>query len=90
MRLVCKKEKLASASFAKLQFWIEGKWHHYMNQNCPKGCMLLDLGGFAGLTISMRKHKVTRARKDRVVVENTRLDQNEKEVDTLNFSKGQY
>ena len=43
--------------------------------------------GFAGLTISMGKHKVIRARKNRVAVENTRLVQNEKEVDTLNFSK---
>ena len=45
------------------------------------------LRGFAGLTTSMRKHKVTRAINHRVAVENTRLDQNEKEVDTLNFSK---
>ena len=47
----------------------------------------LGLKGFAGLTRSMRKHKVTRAKINRVAVENTRLDQNEKEVDTLNFSK---
>ena len=44
------------------------------------------LRGFAGLTRSMRKHKVTRARMDGVAVENTSLVQNEKEVDSLNFS----
>ena len=45
------------------------------------------LRGFVGLTTSRRKYKVTRARMKRVAVENTRLVQNEKEVDTLNFSK---
>ena len=45
------------------------------------------LRGFVGLTTSRRKHKVTRAKINRVAVEITRLDQNEKEVDSLNFSK---
>ena len=45
------------------------------------------LRGFVGLTTSRRKYKVTRGRLNRVAVENTRLVQNEKEVDTLNFSK---
>ena len=45
------------------------------------------LRGFAGLTTSMRKHKVTRARSNRVAVENISLVQNEKEVGSLNFSK---
>jgi len=45
------------------------------------------LRGFGGLTTSRRKHKVTIARMKRVAVENTRLVQNEKEVDSLNFSK---
>ena len=48
------------------------------------------LRGFAGLSISMGKHKVIRARKNRVAVENIRLAQNKKEVDTLNFSKEQH
>ena len=48
------------------------------------------LRGFAGLTTSMRKHKVTRARNHRVAVENTSLVQNEKEVGSLNFSKEQH
>ena len=41
----------------------------------------------AGLTRSRRKHKVTRAKINRVVVEITRLDQNGKEVDSLKFFK---
>ena len=45
------------------------------------------LRSFLGLTTSRRKHKVTRARMKRVAVENIRLVQNEKEVDSLNFSK---
>ena len=45
------------------------------------------LRGFAGLTTSMRKHKITRVRKDGVAVENTSLVQNEKEVEALKFSK---
>ena len=40
--MVCKKEKLASASFAKLQFWTGSKWHHYKDQKCSKESMLLD------------------------------------------------
>ena len=48
------------------------------------------LSGFAGLTTSMRKHKVTRARMNGVAVENTSLVQNEKEVGSLNFSKEQH
>ena len=48
------------------------------------------LRGFAGLSKSMRKHKVTRARKNRVAAENTRLVQNEKEVGSLNSSKEQH
>ena len=45
------------------------------------------LRGFAGLTTSMRNHKITKVRKDGVAVENTSLVQNEKEVDALKFSK---
>ena len=45
------------------------------------------LRGFVGLTTSRRKYKVTRARMNRVAVENTRLVQNEKEVGSLNSSK---
>jgi len=45
------------------------------------------LRGFAGLTTSMRKHKVTRARNNRVAVENSSLVQNEKKVDALKSSK---
>ena len=45
------------------------------------------LRGFVGLTTSMRKHKVTRARNNRVAVENSSLVQNEKEVDALKSTK---
>ena len=45
------------------------------------------LRGFAWLTTSRRKHKVTRARMNRVAVENPSLVQNEKKVDALKFSK---
>ena len=38
------------------------------------------LRGFVGLTTSRRKHKVTRAKINRVAVENTRLGQNEKRL----------
>ena len=48
------------------------------------------LRGFVGLTISRRKHKVTRAKINRVAVEITRLDQNGKEVDALKSSKEQH
>ena len=49
VKLVCKKEKFASASFAKLHFWTGSKWQHYMDQKCSKKCMLLDLGVLQGL-----------------------------------------
>ena len=45
------------------------------------------LRGFAGRTISRRKHKVIGAKINRVAVEITRLDQNEKEDDSLKFLK---
>ena len=45
------------------------------------------LRGFVGLTTSRRKYKVTRAKFIRDAVEITRLDQNEKEVDSLKFFK---
>ena len=45
------------------------------------------LRGFAGRTISRRKHKVIGAKINRVVVEITRLDPNGKEVDTHKFFK---
>ena len=45
------------------------------------------LRGFVGLTTSRRKHKVTRAKINRVAVENTRLDQNEEEVVSQFFQR---
>ena len=45
------------------------------------------LRGLVGLSTSRRKHKIIGAKLNRVVVEITRLDQNENEVDSLNFFK---
>ena len=45
------------------------------------------LRGLVGLTTSRRRHKVTGAKINRVVVEITRLEQNENEVDSLKFFK---
>ena len=39
------------------------------------------LKGLVGLSTSRRRHKVTQAKINRVAVEITRLDQDEKEVD---------
>ena len=46
--------------------------------------------GFVGLSTSRRKHKIVGAKINRVAVEITRLDQNEKEVDSLNIFKEQH
>ena len=43
-----------------------------------------------GLSTSRRKHKIIGAKINRVAVEITRLDQNEKEVDSLNIFKEQH
>ena len=43
--------------------------------------------GLVGLSTSRRKHKIIGAKINRVAVEITRLDQNEKEDDSLIFSK---
>ena len=43
--------------------------------------------GFVGLSTSGRKHKIIGAKINRVAVEITRLDQNEKEVGSLNIFK---
>ena len=43
--------------------------------------------GLVGLSTRRRKHKIFGAKLNRVAVEITRLDQNEKEDDSLNFFK---
>ena len=56
----------------------------------PKLIQWVHAPGFKGLTrrtTSRGKHKVTRAKIIWVAVEITRLGQNEKEADSLNFSK---
>ena len=60
----------------------------------PKICQWVHapgLRGLVGLSTSRRRHKVTGAKINRVVVEITRLDQNGKEVDSLkNFKEQHY
>ena len=89
MKLVCQKQKLVSASFAKLQIWTERK-RHFHEPKIIQWVHAPGLKGLVGRTISRRKHKVIGAKINRVAVEITRLDQNEKEVDPLNFSKEQH
>ena len=48
------------------------------------------LRGLVGLSTSRRRHKVTGAKINRVAVEITRLDHNEKKVDSLNIFKEQH
>ena len=58
----------------------------------PKMIQKVHAPGLKGLTwrtTSRRKHKIIGAKLNRVVVENTRLDQNENEVDSLKFFKEQ-
>ena len=58
----------------------------------PKICQWVHapgLRGLVGLSTSRRKHKFIGAKLNRVVVEITRLDQNENEVDSLKFFKEQ-
>ena len=87
VRLACEKHKLVSASFAKLQFWTGDKWHYFMNQKRPKGCMLLDLRVLQGGLQVGKGIKSQRASKNMVAVQTIKLEQNENEVDTLIFIK---
>ena len=59
----------------------------------PKICQWVHAPGFrvlVGLSTSRRKYKIIVAKLNRVVVEITRLDQNENEVDSLKFFKEQH
>ena len=59
----------------------------------PKICQWVHdpgLRGLVGLFTSRRRHKLTRAKINRVAVEITRLDQNGKEVDSLKIFKEQH
>ena len=89
VRLFCQKKKLASASFANLQFWTEGKWHHCMDQTYSNGFTLLDLRVLQGGLQAREGIKKKRASKNMVAVQIIKLDQNENEVDSLKFFKGQ-
>ena len=50
----------------------------------------LGFRGLVGLSTSRKRHKIIGAKINRVAVEITILDQNEKEVDSLNIFKEQH
>ena len=80
-------QKLVSASFAKLQFWTERKRVYCMHFKTSNESTLLDLRVLKGGLQVGKTLKVTRARKNKVAVQITKLDQNAKEVDPLKFFK---
>ena len=81
------KKNLASASFANLQFWTEGKWHSFMDQKYSHGATLLDLRVLQGGLQAGGKIMGKRASKKMVAVQITQLNQNANEDDSLNFFK---
>ena len=87
VRLVCTKHKLVSASFAKLQFWTGGKGCLCMDQNYSNGSTLLDLRVLQGGLETGKRIMGNKANKNRVAVENAKLDQRAKEDDLLKIFK---
>ena len=61
-----------------------------MNQKLIQWVHATGFRGLVGLSTSRRKHKIIGAKINRVAVEITRLDQNEKEVDSLKCFKEQH
>ena len=89
MRLVCPKHKLASASFAKHQFWTESKWHCCKHLESSNGSTLLDLRVWQGELPVGEIIMDIGATKMVVAVQILKLDQNGKEVDSLKVFKEQ-
>ena len=87
VRLVGQKQKLASVSFAKLQFWIESKWHCCKHLESSNGSTLLDLRVWQGGLPVEKVIMDIGATKMVVAVQILKLDQNGKEVDSLKISK---
>ena len=87
VRLVCPKHKLASASFAELQFWTKRKWHCCKHLESSNGSTLVDLRVLQGGLQVGKGIMDQGATKKVVAVQNLKLDQNGKEDDSLNFSK---
>ena len=87
MRLVSEKHKLASASFAELQFWTERKWHCCKHLESSNGSTLLYLRVWQGGLQVGRGIMDKGATKNVVAVQTIMLGQNGNEDDSLNFSK---
>ena len=89
MRLVGQKQKLASVSLTKLQFWTESKWHCCKHLESSNGSTLLDLRVWQGGLPVEKVIMDIGATKMVVAVPILKLDQNGKEVDSLKIFKGQ-
>ena len=89
VRLVGQKQKLASVSLTKLQFWTENKWHCCKHLESSNGSTLLDLRVWQGGLPVEKVIMDIGATKMVVAVQILKLDQNGKEVDSLKIFKEQ-
>ena len=89
MKLVCIKETLASASFAKLQFCTESKRHCCKHLESSNGSTLLDLRVWQGGLPVEKVIMDIGATKMVVAVQILKLVQNGNEVDSLKIFKEQ-
>ena len=87
VRLFGQKQKLASVSLTKLQFWTESKWHCCKHLESSNGSTLLDLRVWQGGLPVEKEIMDIGATKMVVAVEIIKLVQNEDEVDSLKFFK---
>ena len=89
VRLVCQKQKLVSASFAKLQSFIERRGHDCKHLESSNGSTLLDLRVWQGGLPVEKVIMDIGAIKMVVAVQIIKLVQNGNEVDSLNTFKEQ-
>ena len=89
VRLVGQKQKLASVSLTKLQFWTESKWHCCKHLESSNGSTLLDLRVWQGELPVGEIIMDIGATKMVVAVQIIKLVQNGNEVDSLNIFKEQ-
>ena len=89
VRLVGQKQKLASVSLTKLQFWTENKWHCCKHLESSNGSTLLYLRVWQGELPVEKVIIDIGATKMVVAVQILKLDQNGKEVDSLKIFKEQ-
>ena len=87
--LVGQKQKLASVSLTKLQFWTESKWHCCKHLESSNGSTLLDLRVWQGELPVGEIIMDIGATKMVVAVQIIKLVQNGNEVDSLNIFKEQ-